>query len=101
MVAKKLCPDCGHDKFFVTATERHTWIVDGHENFEEDYSVDECEIVADTKWKCCDCGAEFKNNKDFVTEGHEEDDYYGPIPDEYDDPKASFERMSEYELRHK
>ena len=82
MVAKKLCPDCGHDKFYVTAIEYHTWIVDGHGDFEEDDSVGDCDLAEGTLWTCCNCESNFNNNQDFVTEGHEGDDYYGPLSDE-------------------
>lgn len=97
---KKLCPNCGNDTFYVAAIERHTWIVDGYENFIADESVDECEIAENTEWTCEECGDVYDSPKDLVSVFPPEEEYDGPLPDEYDDPKASFERMSEYELRH-
>lgn len=97
-MAKKVCPDCGCDKFKVVVLERHDWIVDGDGDFIEDDGCYEANIADWTEWTCVDCGATFNNNLDLVDPDEEQDDF--DPPDDYDDPKDAFERMTDLEIRY-
>ena len=56
---KKVCPDCGNDRFNVTGIERHDWVVDGNGHFITSNGCYEAEIADQTIWECTECKAEF------------------------------------------
>lgn len=58
---KKVCPECGHDRFVTTGVEYHDWIVDGN-----GYWVDTLGCfgsqVGETEWQCRKCEAVFSGS---------------------------------------
>lgn len=96
-MSKKVCPECGHDKFRVTAVERHDWVVDGNGEFLEDGGCYEAELT-DNEWTCLSCDAEFKSNAELVSDEADDEDFV--IPDDDDDPKYAYERMTDLEIRY-
>lgn len=65
---KRVCPDCGNDRFNVTGIERHTWIVDGEGNFIEDDGCYDAKLADETQWECTSCGAEFDGREKLQVE---------------------------------
>ena len=50
------CQDCGNDdKFTVTGIEHHTWLVDKHGNFIEDYEAGGETAEAGDDFQCVEC----------------------------------------------
>lgn len=95
----KVCPDCGNDKFTVTAIEWHTWIIGSDGVFREDLSCDESEIPDSNPWTCTECGNTFDGPKDLVDPNAPRYEDVDP-PDEDDDPKWAYERMTDLEHRY-
>lgn len=52
----KICPNCGGTEFSISATEYHTWKVDGDRNFIEDLGCDEIGSKG-TEIECMSCMA--------------------------------------------
>lgn len=96
-MSKKVCPDCGHDEFFVTAIERHTWRTNSDGDYIDDEGCCEAEIVSDSDWLCTECKSVFSRTD--LIDPDEKDDDVDP-PDDYDDPKDAYERMTDAEIRY-